>query len=186
MIIALVGESGTGKSTIQNHICKYGFKQIVTYTTRKPRLTERDGVDYHFISNEEFDKNIGLFAETETYSGNRKYGSMKFDYECVEDQVVVLTPSGVREVKKNVPNVEIFVVYIKAPLNNRTIRYIKRCGKNFTVSDLSELYARAERDFGMFAGFEREADLVVNNIEGEKTISSLARNIVEKAKGGCL
>lgn len=55
-IVALFGKSGAGKDTIQKWIVSNipNVKGIVSHTTRPPRDYETDGVDYHFVSNEEF------------------------------------------------------------------------------------------------------------------------------------
>ena len=54
-MLVIVGESASGKSTTEKCLCAlYGYKKIVSYTTRLPRDGEEDGVDYHFISMEDF------------------------------------------------------------------------------------------------------------------------------------
>ena len=56
-MIVIVGESACGKSSVAKCLVNnYGYKRIVTYTTRKPRDGEVDGFDYFFINQEEFEK----------------------------------------------------------------------------------------------------------------------------------
>ena len=57
MILALVGESASGKTTTANMFADsdMNFKRVITYTTRPPREGEENGIDYHFVSEEEFD-----------------------------------------------------------------------------------------------------------------------------------
>lgn len=180
MLIVLVGASGTGKSTIENEICKMtDFKKIVSWTTRAPRPGEVNGVDYYFTNNEEFLKELDSMAEWEEYSFNRYYGTMKMQYDNDKELVTVLTPHGVRQIKKNMPELKMFVVYVTAPLKDKAIRYINRCGDNLSYSDMSELGARIERDFGMFKGFEDEADFVIDNPDGTR-IHELVFQIMSK------
>ena len=58
--IVLASPSGAGKTTITKKISqKYpNIKISISHTTRKPRPNEIDGVDYHFVSNNEFEKLI--------------------------------------------------------------------------------------------------------------------------------
>lgn len=54
-MLVIIGESASGKSTLQDLICKtFNHKKVVTYTTRPIRKGEVDGVSYHYISDEEF------------------------------------------------------------------------------------------------------------------------------------
>lgn len=55
-MIILIGKSGSGKSTIQNELLKRGYNVSINYTTRNKRKNEVDGIDYHFITKEEFEK----------------------------------------------------------------------------------------------------------------------------------
>ena len=73
-ILVLSGPSGAGKSTIINAAAdKIGeFYFSVSTTTRAPREGELDGVDYYFVTKEEFEKGIerGEFLEYATVHGN--------------------------------------------------------------------------------------------------------------------
>jgi guanylate kinase len=116
MIVVLIGCSGVGKSTLEKILSeRFGYKKIVSYTTRRPRVGEVFDKDYHFITNEKFEKmlNQGLFAEYDEYSQKRFYGTAKEDYES-GNKVVVLTPNGLRQLKKNCPNEKIFTVLVTA------------------------------------------------------------------------
>ena len=180
MIICLLGASGSGKSTLEKVLSeKYGYKKIVSHTTRKPRIGEINGKDYFYINNERFEDMIrqGLFAEYDEYSQKRIYGTLKSDYQD-GDKVVVLTPNGYRQLKKNCPNEKIFTVLVEANLGTRVKRYIDRCGVDkFDFDDANEIFARINRDFGMFLGLEREVDMVVDNSEGSD-IEVLADEII--------
>lgn len=79
-IFVISGPSGAGKSTLCDKALKAfsNLKFSISYTTREIRQAEVDGVDYHFISDSEFDKMIdkGEFAEYATVHG-KKYGTAR-------------------------------------------------------------------------------------------------------------
>ena len=180
MVIVLLGASGSGKSTIENELSRhYGFNKIVSYTTRSPRVGEENGKDYWFIDNNTFNDILDkdLFAEYDEYSQNRLYGTLKSDY-VDGNKIVVLTPNGLRQLKKNCPDEKIFTVLVEASLGTRVKRYIDRCSVDkFNFDDANEIFARINRDFGMFLGLEREVDMVVDNSEGSD-IEILADEII--------
>lgn len=180
MIIVLLGASGSGKSTIEHELSNhYGYEKIISYTTRQPRASEENGKDYWFIDNNTFNeiKDRDLFAEYDEYSQGRMYGTLKSDY-IDGNKVVVLTPNGLRKIRKNMPDAEIFAVLVEASLGTRVKRYIDRCGVNtFNFDDKNEIAARVERDFGMFSGVEDEVDMIIHNDEGTE-IRDLVHEIV--------
>ena len=84
-------------------------------TTRAPRPGERDGVDYHFLSREEFDQRVaaGEFVEHADYAG-RSYGTLRSE---LEDRVRAGVPvvleievQGARQVRAAMPEaVQVFI-----------------------------------------------------------------------------
>jgi guanylate kinase len=72
-LIVVSGPSGSGKTTIcERLLADARFHRVVTCTTRSPRGREQNGVDYHFLSRDEFERGIakGRFAEYAEVYGN--------------------------------------------------------------------------------------------------------------------
>lgn len=93
-MIILVGASATGKSEICKEIIKkFGFEKMVTTTSRPMRVGEIQDADYHFITNEEFERRIqnNEFLEYVNYS-SYYYGTNKKD--CGENKVLIVEPNG--------------------------------------------------------------------------------------------
>src|SRR5258708_19270981 len=87
----------------------------VSATTRTPRPGERDGVDYHFLSPEEFDRRVaaGEFVEHAGYAGHR-YGTLRSELErrAAAGRAVVLEieVQGARQVRAALPEaIQIFI-----------------------------------------------------------------------------
>ena len=68
-MIILVGASASGKTEIAKLIIKkYGFKKMVTTTTRPMRAGEVADIDYHFISKEEFTFRVDDIHRSRSFS----------------------------------------------------------------------------------------------------------------------
>lgn len=159
MNVVLIGASASGKSTLQTMLINREpcFKKIVTYTTRPPRDGEVNGVDYHYVSVEKFAELVdsGFFAEHNSYRG-WMYGTPKCDLQKdYENHVIVLTPAGYREFKKN--NIEALSVYIDVDRRSRLISNLKR------GDDIEEAYRRSLSDVGQYDGVKNEVDYVIDN-----------------------
>lgn len=93
-MILLVGPSASGKTEVAKLLMKsHAIRKVVTHTTRLPRVGEKDGVDYHFVSPERFQEmeRNGEFVETTFFSG-RYYGSSKA--EVADDKALIVDPAG--------------------------------------------------------------------------------------------
>ena len=84
-LIIFSAPSGSGKSTIINHLLQQGLNLAfsISATSRPPRGTERDGVEYFFLTPDEFRERIarGEFLEYEEVYPGRFYGTLKSQVE---------------------------------------------------------------------------------------------------------
>jgi guanylate kinase len=116
-VFVITGPSGVGKGTlIRGLMQRLAQLQLsVSATTRAPRPGERDGVDYHFLSAEEFERRVraGEFVEHADYAG-RRYGTLRSE---LEDRVEAGAPvvleievQGARQVRRAMPEaVQVFI-----------------------------------------------------------------------------
>jgi guanylate kinase len=116
-VFVITGPSGAGKGTVIRAL-RERIPQLalsVSATTRPPRGEEEDGVDYWFLSDEEFDRRLaaGEFVEHALYSGHR-YGTLRseLDRRTVDGGPVVLEidVQGARQVRTALPDaVQVFI-----------------------------------------------------------------------------
>jgi guanylate kinase len=116
-VFVITGPSGVGKGTlIRTLLARIPELEIsVSATTRKPRLGETHGVDYHFLDDAEFERRVqaGDFVEHATYSG-RRYGTLRSDLDqrLARGAPVVLEieVQGARQIAETMPEaVRIFI-----------------------------------------------------------------------------
>lgn len=95
-IIIITAPSGAGKTSITRYLMR-NFSQLsfsISAATRKPRGTEKNGVDYHFISTEDFKQKIqhNEFVEWEMVYEGKYYGTLKAELERIwqENKIPVL------------------------------------------------------------------------------------------------
>lgn len=103
--------SGAGKTSVTMKVIEklkniIPIKKVITYTTRPPRPGEINGIDYHFISTQDFLKNksAGFFLETTNYA-NSFYGSPSYiinDLKNGQSFVIVTDMAGAKNFKKNI------------------------------------------------------------------------------------
>ena len=165
-ILTISGKSASGKNFAARKLEEYGYKTIVTYTTRSKRKGEKQDITYHFISDEEFKQKIdeGFFAEWKSYITNEGvwyYGSSLEDIENADDKsVIILTPQGYRDIKEKLPDKNIACIYLYENIDTMRKRLSKR------GDDPKEVERRIKSDLEDFKNFESEADKIVYNNDG--------------------
>lgn len=119
-VFVITGPSGVGKGTLISRLLEAlpELELSVSATTRRPRPGERDGREYHFLSEAEFSERVaaGDFLEHATYSGNR-YGTLR---SAVEERlaagrsvVLEIEVQGARQVRAAMP--EAILIFIAPP-----------------------------------------------------------------------
>lgn len=158
-MLVLVGPSASGKTEATKLLIeKYNLKKLVTYTTRKIRVNEVDGKDYHFISVDEFKQKIqeNFFIEYVEYNGNF-YGTSREDLSS--DKVVILEPAGVKTYHKQAKDL-IKICYLRTSVEYRLKRMIQR------HDDPKEIEKRINSDDLIFnQELETLADWVIDSNE---------------------
>ena len=188
ILLILVGKTASGKDTIVKELAKNGWNKVVTYTTRPIREGEKEGIAYHYISEEEFKEKIdsGFFLEHKKYNteyGTWYYGSPKEELLSVksdENKVIILTPDGYRDFIKEALGIQYRCIYIYS--NSKTIqRRLKRRGD----SPL-EAKRRLDNDNIDFKGVENEVDRIFYNNDNTdiKYLASAICKYIEKQRSG--
>ena len=125
-VIVITGPSGVGKGTLIRELRERmpGLVLAISATTRDPRPGELDGVDYHFLAPEEFDRRVAAdeFVEHANYSG-RRYGTLRAELErgIATGAAVILEieVQGARQVREAMPDaVAVFI----APPDEQALR----------------------------------------------------------------
>lgn len=123
LLIILSGPSGVGKGTVREYIVKTNRVDItfsISMTTRKPREGEVNGVEYYFVSQEEFDEHVknGDFLEHATFVGN-SYGTPKQAVEDLRNQgknvFLEIEVNGATQVLNNVKDEGVVSFFLMPP-----------------------------------------------------------------------
>ena len=172
-VFVITGPSGVGKGTLIRSLLERvpELELSVSATTRKPRLGETQGVDYHFLDEHEFEDRIrnGEFVEHASYSG-RRYGTLRSDLEqrLARGAPVVLEieVQGARQIAETMPEAErVFI----APPSDEALR-ARLIGRGTDSSEGVEQRLATARDE---LRAQREFPHVVYNDRLEDAVTAL-------------
>ena len=130
IMVILSSPSGVGKTTLTKKIQQkyHNFKISVSHTTRSPRSNEIDGIDYHFVSKEKFQK---LISENKFYEYAKifenYYGTLKLEVDKTilkNDIIFDIDWQGTKQLSKfkNLNLIKIYLITDKDELKKRLIK----------------------------------------------------------------
>jgi len=122
--IILIGKTCSGKNYVRDGFVKSGFIADVSYTSRPPRPNEIHGIDYKFITKNEFEERISecLFYEWVQYD-EHYYGTSKYGWE--HSDIFIMEPDGIEKIF-NCDKQNCVIIYINTPQDIRTKRMKER------------------------------------------------------------
>ncbi len=130
LLFIVSAPSGTGKTTLVERLIQRvpGLRMSRSYTSRRARAGEADGVDYNFVSRPRFEEMIGegAFLEYADVFGNY-YGTAASDTEaCLvagDDLVLVIDVQGARQVRsRGLESIGVFVLPPSSPVLAQRLR----------------------------------------------------------------
>jgi guanylate kinase len=183
-LFVITGPSGVGKGTLIRGLLERlpELELSVSATTRPPRPGEDDGVAYHFLDPQEFERRVaaGDFVEHATYSGNR-YGTLRSEVERrLADGVPVVLEievQGARQVRAALPDaLQVFI----APPSLDALR-VRLVGRGTDAPEqVDERLRTAERELKAQPEFAR----VVVNDRLEQATDALAEIVRAELSAG--
>ncbi|MCB0272563.1 MAG: guanylate kinase [Bdellovibrionales bacterium] len=142
--------SGAGKTTLVSEALSrlVNVKKTVSHTTRTPREGEKNGVDYYFVTNSDFENAMANdeFIEYANVYG-QWYGTSVHTIKNILDQnqdaMLVIENQGAKEVVKKFPNV-VLILIMPPSMEELTRRLIQREGS--TTQDVEKRLSQAQEE----------------------------------------
>lgn len=180
-IIVLSAPSGTGKSSIIKRLMEYpdlnlGFS--ISATSRQPRGEEQHGVEYYFISHEEFRKKAerGEFVEWEEVYPGTCYGTLKSEVQRVteagQNLIMDIDVKGGLNVK-NTYGEQAVTIFILPPSKEELEKRLRGRG-----TDAEEVIRKRLDKADYELGFSQQFDVRVINDDLEKAVEEVRRIII--------
>lgn len=173
LVYIISAPSGSGKSTLTNELLKLVPNLVfsISYTTRAPRGSERNGKQYHFVAMQEFDRMVreGEFLEHANVHGNCYGTARRFLREAGtsgHDLLLDIDVQGAAQIKKNLTDaISIFVL----PPDRKTLEWrLRNRGE-----DSEDVIQRRLSDAGREIEEYDKYDYVLINDQLEKSVERL-------------
>jgi len=176
-LFVLSGPSGVGKNTIAGRLCEEKVAvRAITATTRRRRQGEKEGVDYSFLSEQEFESwiNEGRMLEYARYCGNW-YGTPASSVERAlargKPVLLVIDVEGGRQIKEKSPQATL--IFIAPPSEEQLRRRLTTRGRE-DAKGIEQRVRRAREEMAAATNY----DYVVVNDSLEEAVNEV-RQIIE-------
>lgn len=183
-VIIFSAPSGSGKSTIISHLMKQGLNLhfSISATSRPPRGKERNGVEYFFITPDEFRRRIqaGDFLEYEEVYKDRYYGTLREEVDrqlaAGENVVCDVDVLGAQNIKRAYGK-NALSLFVQPPSIEALRQRLEKRGTD-SPEVINERIGRAEFELSFAAKFDA---VVVNDVLAEacEKAQTLIRNFLE-------
>lgn len=176
-VIALIGEAGAGKDYLYRTLVDSypEVNGLVSYTTRPPREGEVDGVNYHFVSREEFEKQIddGKMLEYTEFRG-WYYGTSKAALNAATPNIGVFNVDGIYTMLED-EEIDLKIFRVIASDRIRLIRQLNR-ENNPDIEEIMRRYKTDKVDFE-FLNFDYIELPNENWAEGHESLEELCKHV---------
>lgn len=170
-MIILIGESGSGKTTILNELEKRGYQKAINHTTRPKRVGEEQMSEYLFVTKEEFEQmwTDGKLLQRAEFNGEY-YGistnSLKDNVACIQ---IVDSIADVKQRAKELglEHMKIVSFYIHVPAEERTKRMLAR------GDSIESIQKRLEIDNEKFKNAREIVDYTIENNVLEDAVNEI-------------
>lgn len=163
------------------------YKISISYTTRKPREGEKDGVDYFFISEEEFKQKIekDFFLEWNSPADGLFYGTPKIDLKSEDKYILDLDCFGAMNLINLLEKKDRKIIYIVALLPSKQTRkkWLTKRNPEICSNIVSKRLKYAESvESPFFKKHHKYFDLVIENYGDSDDSSFLANKIANSIR----
>lgn len=195
MILGFIGLSSCGKTTISrilegkeipfnkkllNELKEIGlFKKPITCTSRIPRKDEQEGIDYYFLSKNQFIKDIKdkKFVEyTQVY--NNYYG-LKYEefnkYSEKDNLILIMEPNGIEALKKKT-NKRIITFFLDISLNTLEDRMNNK--RNESIEEIEN----RKKDIEYIIDYKNKCDYIIDTNKSLDLVLNEIINIIKENK----
>jgi guanylate kinase len=182
-VLAITGTSGAGKGTLEQELMRRmpELELAVSATTRERRPSERDGREYHFVSEEEFERLVqkGAFLEHVTHPWGPRHGTLRSEIDRIRAAgrvpLLDLETEGALVVHEEVPGA--VTVFVKAPTMAELERRLRERATE-SGGEIEERLAVARQQLTL----EHEFDYVIVNDDLHRAVDELEGIVTQELR----
>lgn len=196
-IYVLMGKSATGKDTIYKKILDSGkvyLKEVVTYTTRPIRENEKEGIEYHFVSEEFFNKQKSENKVIEYRVYNTIHGpwyyfmvnDSQINIDSETNYILIGTLESYEQIREYYGKEVVIPIYIEIEDGERLTRALKREKEQTTpkYEELCRRFLADSKDYSEDNLLKNDIIVRYNNTDLDACVKTIIDDICNKMHNG--